>query len=117
MRRFRFVGDPSDYRIEGFDPPFKVGEVYEGSLKDPQCISSVQEYADSLNDEDWQEVFETELKTLHKETDLGYFAGLAMQGILANSSDIIVNLKDSDKSYFAVLMAKELIKQLNEETK
>ena len=41
-----------------------------------------------------------------------YFAGLAMQGILANHSLEVNTLKDEHKAEYAVIMADHLLKQL-----
>lgn len=63
---------------------------------------------------------------LHKDTDLGYYAGLAMQGILANEELRMKILSDASQNKVsgfeciekeAIRSARELIKQLNEERK
>lgn len=120
MRRFRFVGEPKDYG-KGF---IKVGKiVHENYLRngsDP-LLDIVKNYP-----QDWQEVYENEghvlsqiaeptPKPLHKDTDLGHFAGLALQGILSNPSEVISNLTDSQKAQYALIMAEKLIKQLKEQ--
>jgi len=56
-----------------------------------------------------------EAKKLHKDTDLGYFAGVAMQSILL--SDSYKSASARTKAENAVFLAKELIKQLDQEAK
>ena len=94
MRKFRFIGDSEEW-----------GNVFEKNKVYYLPTSSIN------FPEDWQEVFD-EPKKLHKDTDLGYFAGLALHGLLANSKnyDSTVNF-----SIAAIKAAKELIKQLDEE--
>lgn len=41
-----------------------------------------------------------------------YFAAVAMQGLLANSNETIVNLMDSQKAEYAIIMSDKLLKQL-----
>ena len=71
---------------------------------------------------DWEDVFENQfepegfLDRMHKDTDLGHYAGLAMQGLLSNSnSSFIVGTPELISS--SISIAKELIKQLDQETK
>lgn len=128
MRRFRFIGDELDANGYGKKQPC-VGVVYNED--EIFCDCSVLDWSKDnflkICDE-WQEVFEekpmitdspvtftSHSNPLHKDTDLGYFAGLAMQGLLANPNRV----KDigGGEVKNAILIAKELIKQLNEETK
>ena len=111
MRKFRFIGDPEEWNgglkknviynedkivINGYDDEFGY---------DWNVLRIAEAYP-----EDWQEVFEG--KKLHKDTDLGYFAGVALHGLLANSKnyDSTVNF-----SIAAIETAKELIQQLDQE--
>jgi hypothetical protein len=119
MRKFRFVGDPKTY---GWDNKPVVGEIYDATHKG-YCVEDdfeslpIEEWPKNEGGQDWEEVTETEPepKPLHKDTDLGYFAGLAMQGILANHSgrdSVYIERVVSD----SIDCAKELIKQLDNET-
>ena len=113
MRKFRFIGDPEDYDIWKIKPV--VNQVYDwelfkknhGTLKD-RDIDCFYE------DEDWEEVIDNP-KPLHKDTDLGYFAGVAMQSILL--SDSYKSASARTKVENAIFLAKELIKQLDQEAK
>lgn len=57
-----------------------------------------------------------EVKQLHKDTDLGYFAGLAMHGLLAGTDREDIG-EEEELSKLSIEIAKELIKQLDEESK
>jgi len=60
-------------------------------------------------------LIEGEKKFIEPLTKREYFAGLAMQGLLSNLSDLrYIGFKDSELPEFALLQADELIKQLNE---
>ena len=105
MRKFRFVGDPDEY---DWDEKPIVGKVYPGTHKGYYIENDFESRPIELwfNDfpEDWEEVTEVETvtkKPLHKDTDLGYFAGL----MVANGAMV----ED------AIYKAKELIKQLDNE--
>ena len=103
MRKFRFIG-------EEWDNVFEKNKVYDGTFIPKELHYDVATYSFKFP-EDWQEVFD-EPKKLHKDTDLGYFAGLALHGLLANSKnyDSTVNF-----SIAAIETAKELIQQLDQE--
>ena len=106
MRKFRFIGDPEEW-----DNVVEKNKVYDCTFI-PKEYSHYDIATYSFNfPEDWQEVFD-EPKKLHKDTDLGYFAGVALHGLLANSKnyDSTVNF-----SIAAIKAAKELIQQLDQE--
>lgn len=129
MRRFRFVGDQTNANNYQENIP-ELNKVYDGDdcvgllLNTPVIVWA------NLYPEEWQEVSNEKTAsgildaghmpkydvnpTLHKDTDLGYYAGLAMQGILATGQ---ANLHDKDGIVFAIEWAKELIKQLDKEVK
>lgn len=124
MRRFKFIGDQNlpwilpveKYCIYDIDYFCKEG----GDLIEPS--------------HEWIEVFENQfepegfLDRMHKDTDLGYYAGLAMQALLSNpktatqiTEQFGINVT-ADKSNELVAktsigIAKKLIKQLDKETK
>lgn len=111
MRKFRFVGDPDDYKVN--EAEFKVGEIYNGDFVGKDCLCTVEQYASkSWCTSDWQEVFEEQAKPLHKDTDLGHFSGLAMQGYIAAGS---TGMPTPDRIVkYAIETAQELIKQLDQ---
>lgn len=121
MRKFKFIGDQYGVLEEGNTDyaGYVIGEVYDYDSFAPDCdfnlLTShyVKEYP-----KDWQEVFEEEkvqVTTLHKDTDLGYFAGLAMQAMISRS-DQNSGWSEGETSQ-CIYIAKELINQLNKETK
>jgi hypothetical protein len=110
MRKFRFVGDPTEYETKQYGQAFKVGEIYDPNYIGVGCYFPVKEYTKD-NPHDWQPVFE-EPKPLLKDTDLGYFAGLAMQSIL-HDPNWITDPKDAAKR--SVEYAKALIEELNKQ--
>lgn len=119
MRKFRFIGNPDEYDILFI----KFGEVYnENDIPwtedgkpnkdwtiDKNVLGAFKEYP-----EDWEEVFDEPIKQLHKDTDLGYFAGVALNGLL---SDQKRSGSSKDFAETAILFAKELINQLDEKNK
>lgn len=125
MRRFRFIGDPKEYH---WDQRPKTGDTYV--IEEINDMWGGGDFDDDDISEwgknDWQEVFEndggtmlTTPKTLHKDTDLGYFSGLAMIGLLSNRS-MIDNVERPSIDWLtdcSISISKELIKQLNEENK
>lgn len=104
MRKFRFVGDPSDYL------GVEKNKVYcENHMQKDWDVNVSKLF--ELYPEDWQEVItelQTEPKPLHKDTDLGYFTikYLQMQGVSKGNPDIV----------WAIIQAKKLIEQLDNET-
>lgn len=124
MRRFRLI--KYDEAYEHLD----LGKVYDGDFLPNNWSETIEETAKRFPNE-WEEVFdtnfvkgkpftdipkvETKSKTLHKDTDLGYFAGLAMQGYISAGSNGMPN-PDMIAQY-AMEAAKELIKQLDAESK
>jgi hypothetical protein len=127
MRKFRFIGDSCDWE---WDINPILGSLYTlDALNEMRGGDPVD---DDLIDCEWgkenfQEVFEyknykipilgynnVSVKQLHKDTDLGYFAGVAMQGILQDSNWITNPIEASKR---AVEYSKELIKQLDQEAK
>lgn len=124
MRRFRFVGDPSGYNWK--ISPIK-GEVYDFDRfkKSHGDCYSVEVFECFHSYEDWQEVFDEPQvfnrvhfneKPLHKDTDLGYFAGLTMAAII-KSGDLRFGSNAQEITFTAFNLAKEIIKQLDKETK
>lgn len=124
MRRFRFVGDPSGYR---WNVDLVKNEVYDGDRELNGFMSlekTLKAVKDRCNDDsmlkDWQEVFDDPTKPLHKDTDLGYFAGLAMQ---AQFTQMDKYLEEYDHGWIdpfirnSIILAKEIIKQLDKEVK
>lgn len=106
MRRFRFVGDPKEYQ---WDVLPVVGKIYDGDFmwtyKGEIAGNPLQKWwNEEPENGDWQEVFD-EPKPLHKDTDLGYYAGLAMLGAITRGIPL------SGKE--CIDAAKELIKQLD----
>ncbi len=116
MRRFKFVGDPNMF---DWDLKPVVSNIYpENHFGTKNGIPFTPVFLDWVDITNWQEVFDhvglSNSKTLHKDTDLGYFAGLTLQGLLSNSN---IDQVKTDVVYFAILKAQELIEQLNEELK
>lgn len=91
----------------------KEGEVYDEDFtplgSDFSVIQLVGDWP-----EDWEEVFD-EPKKLHKDTDLGYFAGLAMIGYLANSNADVVRMDQEEIAEYCVNHAQALIEALDKE--
>jgi hypothetical protein len=109
MRKFRFIGDPIEW-----DGDLKKNKVYEGVYKLTEKSHNVFD-AVNFYPNDWQEVFD-EPKKLHKDTDLGYFAGLAMQGYISSPVPGLKDLYDTGEIIRrSIFFAKELIKQLDQE--
>ena len=106
MRKFRFIGDPEDYNNDVI-----FGEIYLENYQPNKWPLSVIGY---FGLPEWEEVIEKP-KPLHKDTDLGYFAGVAMQSILL--SDSYKSASARTKVENAIFLAKELIKQLDQEAK
>ena len=110
MRKFRFVGDPTEYEWDERPIKFKVydgdflwrrnGEIAEIPLQDW--------FNDEGTDGDWEELS----SPLLKDTDLGHFAGFAMQSIL-HDPNWITEPKDAAKR--SVEYAKALIEELNKQ--
>lgn len=111
MRRFRFVGDPGDY-----SPGLvEYNHIYEGyeEIGSYTVITLSYDYPN-----DWREVIDEPETTLH-QTDLGYYAGLALNGYMANifDSDDMHRHSEEKVAEWSINYAKELIKQLKEEEK
>jgi hypothetical protein len=98
MKKFIYVGKHNPY----YFTKLKYGLICEGKFRPPYCAHNIEWYANEFPD-DWIEVFESDMSqiTLHKDTDLGYFAGL-----FASSGW---------KYEEAIQYAKELIDLLNKE--
>jgi hypothetical protein len=105
MRKFRFIGDPEDYNNDVI-----FGEIYLENYQPNKWPLSVIGY---FGLPEWEEVIEKP-KPLHKDTDLGYFAGLIFQGMMINSNwgGTFISM-----SIDAVNAAKQLIKQLDQQAK
>jgi len=109
MRKFRFIGDPKEW-----DGKLEKNKIYDGTFTPQDWKYNVAEGSFYFT-EDWEEVFD-EPKKLHKDTDLGYFSFELMKAMI-NSPEITTS-DDADMETFVgyyVSMAKELIKQLDQE--
>ncbi len=108
MRRFRFVGDASEYSSHNIYKGIVLDGNYIEEGWDGDVLSLNYEYP-----EDWQEVFE---ETPLHQTDLGYYSGLVMQGYLANifESSNAQRFEEKQLCRQSISVAKELIKQLKE---
>ena len=58
------------------------------------------------------------IKPLHKDTDLGYFAGLVIKGLLSNPK---IGTDEKEASFepfvkYCIELSKEMIKQLDQES-
>lgn len=117
MRRFRFIGNPKEYRWENPPVYFKAYD-FNQFKKDFGFGADLEIFNELQNSEDFREVFD-DPKPLHKDTDLGYFAGLAMQALVSNnfSPTGYQNGSREDLMEEATRIAKELIKQLDQEFK
>lgn len=110
MRRFRLLTD-GEY----------VGCVKDQVFYECEKISDTGrtvKYYQEMYPEDWQEVFDNP-KQLHKDTDLGYFAGLAMQGQFSQVDKYLEAYGDEWVNPFienSITLAKQLIKQLDKES-
>lgn len=115
MRRFRFIGDPSLYHRWNSLPEFD--KVY--SVDDYNKMWGNGDFDESFIDDltDWIEVSQIDPKPLHKDTDLGYYSGLAMAGLMHSNldSDGGYILSRDDLARESIGQAKELIKQLENE--
>ena len=126
MRKWKFIGDHYQLSLYQWKINPVIGGIYtEDQLRkmwdEKKCVPFNWDMC--RVDEDWQEVFEEEKvqeATLHKDTDLGYFAGLAMS-VLPPPKEYIGEKETYDNySEWArrcVTMAMALINQLNKETK
>lgn len=128
MRRFRFVGEPNSF---DWDQKPVMGDIYpETHFGTKNGVPWRQTFADGVDTNNWQEVFDHVglPNPLHKDTDLGYFAGLAMQAMLSNPNTPNLITSSIGRSptpqeslqiiaSTAKSMARELIKQLDEENK
>jgi hypothetical protein len=110
MRKFRFIGEPvNSYYLLEKNSIYNANTIVTDGHDDEFGYGwDVLRYAEE-NPEDWEEI-----KPLHKDTDLGYFAGVAMQGILQDSNWITNPIEAAKR---AVEYSKELIKQLDQEAK
>ena len=139
MRKFRFIGDSSNWEweinpVHGFIysmeqlNKMRCGDPVDDDFMDcrwgkenfEEILYYYENLGASVKDIKKVENFWgtpmpwTSENHFHKDTDLGYFAGLVLQGILANSK------KDDYPKELAresILIAKELIKQLDQENK
>jgi hypothetical protein len=116
MKRFRFVGDPTEYETKKYGQSFKVGKIYDPSHLGEGRKLPVLEYAKDFPN-DWQAVFD-EPKPLLKDTDLGYFSIEIIKAIF-QSTPVRQGENKSGNEFVTdcINLAKELIKQLEEETK
>lgn len=113
MRRFRFVGDPKEYNRWNKRPVFN--DIYDQEKHAEYYGSGANSAWRILDDhEDWQEVFD-EPKPLHKDTDLGMFTLGIINGTISNQL-MVDSMSDQSRQFLvenAILLAKELIKQLD----
>jgi len=107
MRKFRFIGDPEDYNNDVI-----FNEIYLENYQPKKWPLSVIGY---FGLPEWEEVIEKP-KPLHKDTDLGYFAGLFLQSDVIKRS-LYTDEYDDERCTLAINLARELIRQLDEETK
>ncbi len=108
MRKFRFEGK-AKYHHNRYLINFQVGESYsENRIAFTDSNLTIQDAA-LMYPDDWHEV------TGHKDTDLGHFAGLAMQGFLANTDPELIRLNEVEIADFSVRYAKALIERLGKE--
>ncbi len=105
MRKFKFTGNPKDYTSPSIKPPI-VGRIYNGNSHRFSGINYTIEELHDYSPEDWQEVFESQ--KLIKDTDLGYFSGLVASALVSTGSSV-----DAE---WCIIQAKELIRQLKEES-
>jgi hypothetical protein len=106
MRKFRFIGDPKEW-----DGKLEKNKIYDGAFTPQDWKCNVAE-GSFYFPEDWEEVYD-EPKRLHKDTDLGYFAGLALQAIINQPE--YYGAKTIDQVRKSIEKAKEIIKQLDQE--
>tara|TARA_R110000772_G_scaffold46279_10_gene105716 strand:+ start:159 stop:641 length:483 start_codon:yes stop_codon:yes gene_type:complete len=106
---------------EVFEEPMKKSitpkEVIEEYRKTGRILPEENKVSDHFHDAlfDWTRKA-INRQPLHKDTDLGYYAGLAMQGLIANAPNgHLSNFKEGCS--LAIGWAKELIKQLDKEAK
>lgn len=130
MRKFRFIGDPDKENYKGLvnGKEYYKHDSLPSVVGTPIYNDDFIEYYIEAYPKDWQEVFDpvepvkgaqfTDIpkvaKHLHKDTDLGYFAGLIAQGLASNS---LIDQNKTDIQSIAVLRAEELIRQLDEKAK
>jgi spermidine/putrescine-binding protein len=125
MRKFRFIGDPGDWGCDlQKNKIYSADMIVTNGYDDEFGYDWVVLRCAENNPEDWEEVFDKP-KKLHKDTDLGYFSGLALQAILSNPNtagqiravygNVTAEKADEIVSKKAITIAKELIKQLDQE--
>lgn len=122
-RKFRFVGDPNSQWYLPVEKNKVYPDTYFSSCMNASRIGLAYDLG---NREDWEEVFESEQpETLLKDTDLGYFAGLAISGLLSNPKtseqissqigDVTPEKANKIVSITAIAIAKSLIEELKKE--
>jgi hypothetical protein len=110
MKKFKFLGDGHEY---GWAKNPEKGEFYNIDQINEMVFDADRKASYTEKDlirfpDQWQEVVEP----LLKDTDFGYFAGLAMQSLISTA--------EIDPSYvcrLSVQYAKSLIEELRKETK
>lgn len=137
MRKFRFIGDSSEY-VNWENAPVKNAIYSEEELNRMRGNDGYYlNFLASKFKEDFQEVFESKTgmsgnvfigssvvpsplfttleipKTLHKDTDLGHFAGVILSSMF-NDNGFVDSENEMCKN--AISYAEELIRQLNEKT-
>ena len=122
MRKYKLITD------QGYSELEKGQEHYENFVAADLRVKELVE----LYPEDWVEVTGQPIPTLHKDTDLGYFVGLAMGSLLnmistkegakiyfeisgANNPELVHKLVEEHLCMFSIELAQELIKQLDEQ--
>lgn len=103
--KYRFIGETTFGLINGFEYPF-----------DFICNGFKVQELSRLYPSEWELVKE---KPLHKDTDLGYFAIEIIKSAISISPFQKPNPESTNELFisYAIGLAQELIKQLNEETK
>lgn len=115
MRRFRFVGNPDEYRWK-INPVY--GKIYDldNFIKSMGLNVSKEYFNDLGNFKDFQEVFD-EPKPPHKDTDLGYYSFEIMKSFISSPNATFSNqVSNSIFVSHCIELAKELIKQLDAES-
>lgn len=122
MRKFKLLTDQGYPKSDGWE----VGKIYNGNYRSSDISGSniisrsVQEMSEIFRN-DWVEVFEHEEQkpTLHKDTDLGYFAGLVFTKLFDKSVFYIEQHGTSEWMDelidHSIFIAKQIIEKLDKE--
>lgn len=118
MRKFRFIGSQKE-KHTSYLINFSVGECYNEDRKAFRDSPLTIQDAALMYPKDWEEVFD-ETKPFHKDTDLGYFAGIVLP-LLFTKAEFYVQKHGTNKLMdklidHSIFVAKQLIKQLDAES-